>query len=50
MKIYIDGAIPRLGDIFGHFVTVERYQDLLYGCYTDVTAIFEQFVIDNGIV
>ena len=28
MKIYTDGAISRLGDKFGHFVTVERYQDL----------------------
>ena len=26
--MYIDGAIPRLGDKFGHLVTVERYEDL----------------------
>ena len=28
MKKYIDGAIPCLGNKFGHFVTVERYEDL----------------------
>ena len=28
VKIYIDGAIPRLDDKFGHFMTVNRYEDL----------------------